>query len=295
MRCLRTALIERRLARPDIEPHAQAFQGDAEHREHPVAAPHLQLVDQLSRQARRVRGSRSNGVSVPVAGLGNQCGRKIGDVLSPVAVFRHREVDAQLLCVACRQRLAELGHLRAVVVHVELARDVVAGEVEDAAERVAVGGVARVPHMQGPGRIDAHELDVGATPLVRRQHVAAVVGAAVDHALHGAAIPGRREKQVEEAGAGHFVAVAQAGPVPLHPGATQLVGQLTRRTLGSASEHQGGVGAHIPVLGPGRHTELDHADGGHRRREGALQRSSQTGEVVQFGHRSPSSCVRPRV
>ena len=60
---------------------------------------------------------------------------------------------------SAQDRLAELAHLRAGVVDVELALDLVAVEGEQARERVAVGGVARVADVHRPGRVGRDELD----------------------------------------------------------------------------------------------------------------------------------------
>ena len=58
--------------------------------------------------------------------------------------------------------LAELAHLGAGVVHVELTLDLVAGQLQRARQRVPVGGVASGGHGDGPGGVGRHELDLNA-------------------------------------------------------------------------------------------------------------------------------------
>ena len=76
-------------------------------------------------------------------------------VVALVAVLGHR-----LVARAGADRLAELVDLRARVVEVVLAADLVAGELEHPRERVAVGGVAAAGGGQRAGRVGRDELDV---------------------------------------------------------------------------------------------------------------------------------------
>ena len=219
-----------------------------------------------------------------------------------VALLGHRRVEAEPLPVAGGERLAEAGHLGAVVVDVELAGDVVADEGEDAAERVAVRRVARVADVQRTGRVDADELDVHLLAPVRRQRAPAVVAALGEEPVEGAAVPGVVQEQVEEAGPGDLEAVADAGAGAGHPARADGLGELARRAPGALGRDQRRVGRDVAVLGARRQREL-HGRSGHlggpAGRQFVLERGLQGGresvqvvEVVAHGHRHPSSCAR---
>ncbi len=96
------------------------------------------------------------------------------DVGPPVAILGNRLAPGE-----SHHRLAELAHLRAGVIDVELARHVVTPKFEHAGERIAVGGVAGVADVHRSGRVGRDELDQdalrrrgapGAEPLAGGEH-----------------------------------------------------------------------------------------------------------------------------
>ena len=85
---------------------------------------------------------------------------QLGDVITRVAAFR------RLVAVQPRiDRGAEPARLRVVRVHVVLALNLVAGELEHAADRVAKDGAAAVADVQRTRGVDARELDLEAFAL----------------------------------------------------------------------------------------------------------------------------------
>ena len=183
---LAVARVQRALRRPDVERHAQACERQAELRKDRVAAPDLDRVDHVHGECGDVGGGRLQRAAVAVAGLGDELVGEHEHVVALIALLRDRRVEAESLPVAGGERLAEARHLRAVVVHVELTRDVVPHEREDAAQRVAVGRVARVAHVQRPCGVHAHELDVHLEALRLRQRAATVVCALLEEAAQSA-------------------------------------------------------------------------------------------------------------
>src|SRR5690606_18125568 len=123
----------------------------------------------------------------------------VGDVVALVAVGR---VVGRIRRDAARARLhadREVVDLVAGVVVVELAGDLVAAGVVEAADRVAQRGLARVAHVQRAGGIGRDELDHDLFAVAR----AAAVGPALfadgrQHGLTGA----RRDAEIDEAGPG---------------------------------------------------------------------------------------------
>ncbi len=96
-----------------------------------------------------------------------QPARELGDVRAAVAPFGRRTSLG-----GGEDALGEDPRLVAEVVDVVLARDAVAGRLEEPRDRVAEDGAARVADVQRPGRVRADELDVDA--LARRGGGAAV-------------------------------------------------------------------------------------------------------------------------
>src|SRR5690606_5841487 len=122
----------------------------------------------------------ADGVHQPVAALVIERLRDLSDVRAEVAVFGERGrdglaaleragraagVDERL--VAGADALAEDAHLAAGVVEVVLARDLVAGPVEEVGYGVAEDGVAAVPDGQRSGRVGGDVLDDGRLALAR--------------------------------------------------------------------------------------------------------------------------------
>ena len=98
--------------------------------------------------------SRPSCAGVALGGAGDPLG-ELGHVVALVAVLRHR-----LVARAGAHRRAEPLDLRAGVVEVVLADDLVAGQREQPGERVAVGGVAGAGRGQRAGRVGGDVLDV---------------------------------------------------------------------------------------------------------------------------------------
>ena len=117
--------------------------------------------------------ARSPSVSASSSAAPGDLARQVGHVVALVAVLGHRFVAR-----AGPDGGAELGHLRARVVEVVLAHDLVAGELEQPRQRVAVGGVTAGGGGQRAGRVGRDELDDHALGALRR--AAAPVGARGD-------------------------------------------------------------------------------------------------------------------
>jgi hypothetical protein len=131
--------------------------------EQPVAG----LVDERFAVPRaQARGELADVVAL-VAALRKHHGRP-SDRLDPRVLLigerlgRRRRGAAELLEVARLHRLAEHAHLAAAVVEVVLARDVVAGRLEQARDRVAEHGLASVSERERAGRVRRHELHLHA-------------------------------------------------------------------------------------------------------------------------------------
>ena len=123
-----------------IAPHVEL--ADPERRQRPANA----LDHERHRRAAGVRGIDARRVRQPL--------RQLDHVLALVAVVRDR--------LAARDRLyrfAELAHLRAGVVDVELPLDAIALQREHSRQRVAVGCVARMPDVHRAGRVGRYEFD----------------------------------------------------------------------------------------------------------------------------------------
>ena len=142
------------------------------------ATPNRASVSRIPSIARRAPSVRKphepllgRQVGERVAVLAHDVGGVGRDVLAVVAVLGHLGVAAERLEVARLDRGAEPVHLPAGVVEVVLALDGVAGGLEQARDRVAEHGVARVADVQRPRRVRAHELhlDALAGRLARRR------------------------------------------------------------------------------------------------------------------------------
>ncbi len=236
-----------------------------------------------------VRAGGGDGVAVLVAALGDEGVGEVEEVLPLVALLGDRRVEAQALAVAGRQRLCEARHLRAEVVHVELACHVVADEGEDAAERVAVGRVTSVTHVQRAGGVHAHELHVHLRARLGGQGAAPVVRALREHTAHGAGVPGVGEEEVEEARSGHLHAFAEAGPGAGQPALAEGGRQIARGHSGLLGTYQRRVGGQVTVLGPcrdgqlhGRRRGLRLAGLGQHVRQGPAQRRGEAAQVEEI-------------
>ena len=183
------------------------------------------------------------------------------DVLAVVAAVGHRLAERERT-----HRLAELDDLAAVVVDVVLARDVVAAQLEDPGQRVAVRRLARVPDVQRPGRVGRDELDVdrhrrierrGAEPLALGEHV----GQRVDEPLIA-------QVEVEKPRSGHL-GTLQHPSEPRLELAGEAPGDLVRPDPQARREQQRRVGRVVAEVGARRLLELHRLDRGARDGGGA--------------------------
>jgi len=97
-----------------------------------------------------------------VAGLTDQPGSHIGQVVARVAFFRQRSVLAERLQVARLQGAPQHLHLPPGVVEVILALNLVADGFQHAGDGIADHRAACAPDVQRPGRVGADELHLGA-------------------------------------------------------------------------------------------------------------------------------------
>jgi hypothetical protein len=146
-------------------------------------------------------------------------------------------------------RLAELTHLGARVVDVELALELMAVEGEHTRERIAVGRVAGVTDVHGTGWVGGHELDDD--PLGRERPAATEALARGEHLRECGAVPAIREEQVQESGSRHLEAL-ELLPEPCRQRIAELLGQLARRDASGGRQQQrcvGGVVAEVSSRG----------------------------------------------
>ena len=175
---------------------------------------------------------------------------ELGHVVALVAVLGHRLAARQRL-----HRLAELAHLRAGVVDVELALDVVAVEREHARERVAVGGVAGVADVHRPGRVGGDELDQDAL-AARAPPPAPNASPAASTSRERAVQPGRQE-QVQKARPGDLEALEAARRAAAAARSPEPLGDLARRAAEAGRQQQRGVGRVVAELRARRTLERD--------------------------------------
>ena len=138
----RAPFVQLALVLPAVEvAHPERAQRGA----HPLHHQRHRRLPQLRRL--QCRGPRTVSGWRPALG-------QLTDVLPLVAILRHLPALRQR-----EDRLAQLGHLRARVVDVELARHLVPVQRQQPRQRVPVRRVARVAHVHRPRRVGAHELD----------------------------------------------------------------------------------------------------------------------------------------
>ena len=197
-------------------------------------------------------------------------GGELGDVLAPVAVL------GRLLPAPDRlDRGAEALHLRAGVVVVVLARDLVARELELARDRVADRAVARRGDRDRPGRVGRDHLDLD---LLRRLgRAAAVAGPAARISPSASPNQAGRQPEVDEARAGDLGALDLVQP---GRGGRELLAELARRAALHRRELHRDVGRVVAVRGVVRPLELD------RRARELRQPGLEAGDGVRQGLRS---------
>ena len=126
-----------------------------------------------------------------------ELGCDLGDVRALIAV-----VGGLGSLGAGLQRRAEELDLAAGVVEVVLPADVMAGELEEAGQTVAIGGIAGRRDRDRPGWVAGHVLDQD--PLGVGGRTRSVPRPVAKDALHGPPVPARRHPQVDEARPGHL-------------------------------------------------------------------------------------------
>ena len=187
--------------------------------------------------------------------------RELGDVLALVAVL------GWLLPAPHRlDRGVKALHLRAGVVVVVLALDVVAGECQKPRDRVAVRAVSRRGDRDGPGRIRGHHLDLDPLPLDGRGGPERLSRLAdLPHAVRE---PGVRQPEVHESGTCGLGTLRQ----PVGDDTLRDLGRdLARRTPLQPRELERDVRRVVAVLGVARPFERD-------------------GRACELGERAGESC-----
>ena len=183
------------------------------------------------------------GVEPHVAVLVNYGLSDVLHVGAGVARLGHLDVAAEQLLVAHGHRLAEVVHLRAGVVDVELLEHVVARVAHDARRGVAERGPTAVAHVQRAGRVRRDVLEVDLA-LALRDGAAAEV-ALLGARLGGHALQGRRgQADVDEAGAGDVHALHE---VVLRQVVDDDLGDLARVLLGELGRAHGHGGRPVAV------------------------------------------------
>ena len=161
------------------------------------------------------------------------------------------------LLVAHGDGVPEDVHLRAVVVDVVLALDLVAGVLEHAAERVAQGSPAAVPDVERPHGVggDKLHLDLGAVAHLGAGIVAALLAHGAEDLVGG----GGGEVEVDEAGAGDLHVIDRGVRRQVRDDG---VSDLARRAVRELRGAQGDRGAPVTVGGVGGalEAELGHLE-----------------------------------
>ena len=180
-------------------------------------------------------------VGVPVGG--DDLAGDAGDVIALVAVFRHPGILPQGLLVARPDGAVEGFHLRAGVVDVVLPRDRVARRFQRVGQGAAQHSAAGMAHMDGAGRVDAHEFHHHPPAGAGGGVAESVAGGA--HRFHLLLQPFLAEAEVDEPRRrGRYGGDFRAGVHPFR----NLLGQPQRIGAGGAGQTQGQVGGEVPVF-----------------------------------------------
>ena len=247
-----------RLAEEHVEFHAVGAQHVLDALEHPLDADPGELRGVHRRGAGDLRG-------------------ELADVVALVAALRDL-----LAARAGEDRSAELLDLRAGVVEVVLAADVVAAELEQPRERVAIGAVPPACSGHRPGGVRGDELDVDALGGVGA--AAAEVAAGGQHVVERLHAPGIGEEEVQEAGAGD-VDTVERGAETLAQLVGEARGDVARRRARDGREQHRGVRRVVAEAGLLRTLE---------RRRGALgpvAAGDRAGGVLNDGAQLAERCV----
>ena len=177
------------------------------------------------------------------------------EIVARIQPFRNlADVFAKRFAVAQECRAREHVDLRAGIVDVIFARDVVAGKIKQPAQRVAEHRAPAVADMHRSGRIgrDVFDIDLGAVA-----DRAFAVGRSL--AQHGAQFAGpdlRLQGEIDESGTRDLNTGDQIVGAQFF---RDLVGEITRLDLGVLGQHHRGVGGHVAMARIAR--RLDHDAG----------------------------------
>ena len=161
---------------------------------------------------------------------------------------------AKRFAVAQECRAREHIDLRAGVIDVVFARDVIARELQQAAQRIAEHRAAAMTDMHRSGRIGRDVLDIDLGAVADR---AFAVGRALSQ--HGAAVRRpdlRLQGEIDEAGTGDLDGSHQIVGAQFF---RDFIGEIARLCLGVLGEHHRGIGRHVAMAGIAR--RLDHDAG----------------------------------
>ena len=247
--------MQRALELPVVEAqHGERVQRglDPRHDHRDGGAPELGWIGRGEDPAGHAPALRPDG-RLPIPGPMREHGRDFLDerrhVIAAIPVLGNLLAPRQRA-----NRRAESAHLRAGVVDVELAFDLVPVQCEHPRQRVAVGGVAGVTDVHRPGRVGRDELDEDAFAARRPARAEPIAGG--ESARQPVAQPGAGQEQVKEARPGDLVALKKPTEPALQFGAETL-GENTRRGAQRRCEQQRGVGGIVAEAGLGRTFERD--------------------------------------
>ena len=230
------------LAEPHVEVHVEPFERRADVAE-------LELVADLAGQWERLVVGEHEQVWPRL----EHSGGELGDVAARIAVLGGRESAR-----GGEDRGAEVVHLRARVVDVELGGHGRAGGGEHAGDRVAERRPAGVADVQWAGGVRRHELEVDRLP--REFFGAAVGGPGVDDPLREGAGGGGVEREVDEPGTGD---IDGRDPLDRAEPFGELGGKLSRGGAHRLGELHGDVGGPVAVIAVPRAIE-GQVGGGQR-------------------------------
>ena len=177
------------------------------------------------------------------------------EVIAGIEPFRNlADVLAERFAVAQVGRAREHIDLRAGVVDVIFARDVVACKIQQTAQRVAEHRAAAMADMHRPGRIgrDVFDIDLGAVA----DRAFAVSRAFAQHREQFARPDLGLQGEIDEAGPGDLDGSHQIVGAQFF---RDFVGEIARFCLGVLGEHHCGIRRHVAMAGIAR--RLDHDAG----------------------------------
>ena len=128
----------------------------------------------------------------------NYVGRDVGDVVALIAIVRQLGLPTQGLLIPNPHRPVKCLHLRAGIVDVIFAGNVVSRRCQRVRQRAAQHGAAGVPHMHRPSRVDADKLDHHLAALANLCRAERVSSAS--HRLNLLLQPAIAEPEIDEPG-----------------------------------------------------------------------------------------------